>query len=371
MKRFIIVIPLTFVLSLTGCWGIKEIQHQTYITAVGLDFQKGKYYAYFQSLSFSNIASQEGGATSPEEPPVLVGIGKGDTLEEAIDYIQKSSPSPLDFGHISTLYFTPSMLNHHLPEFLDYAGRTDVLRYNTGIFIIKKDMKEAMTLNGFFGRSPAFSFTFNPGEVLENDSFIPDITYQNLIQRYEQPVGSILLPSLKVEEKQWQEGEKPKSIIKVSGGYLLAQKKIKGWLSTKELEGINWFNKDTTRLYLVYEKKKIGVKVKKPRLKINVVKHKPIPKYQIIVKVPIAIQENVRNVSQEKLESIVKKQVKQQINETYQKGLNLHTDVLNLSEKPYRFNRHEWSIQELNELTPDSIDSIKVNIVLENTSAYK
>ncbi|MEH7000894.1 Ger(x)C family spore germination protein [Priestia megaterium] len=370
MKPTNTIISLIFLLSLTGCWGMKEIQHQIYVTAIGLDFKKNKYYVHFQAMSFSNVAMQEGGSSS-EEPPILIGTGKGDTLEEAFDNIQKSSPSPLYFGHISTLFFTPSMLKHHLNEFLDYAGRTEVIRYNTGIFSITKDMKEAMSLNGFFGRSPAFSFTFNPGEVLENDSFVPTITYQNLIQRYEQPVGSILIPSLKVDEKQWKEGEKPKPIVEVSGGYLLAHKKIKGWLSKKELEGINWFNKKTIHLYLVDKSRKVGVKVKNPRLNINVLKHRPIPEYEITVKVPVTIQENTKNISQEKLKNVVKTLVKKQINKTFQKGVELDADALNLSEKTYRFNRYEWNLQELNELTPSSIKAIEINVILEKTSAYK
>ncbi|MFF2596423.1 Ger(x)C family spore germination protein [Priestia megaterium] len=371
MKKFLLITSCVFLLCLSGCWGMKEVQHQIYITALGLDFKKGQYYVYFQALSFSNVARQEGGSSSSEEPPVLVGTGKGDTLEEAFDYIQRSSPSPLYFGHISTLYFTPSMLKHHLNEFLDYAGRTEVIRYNTGVFSIKKDIKEAMSLNGFFGKSPAFSFTFNPGEVLENDSFIPTITYQNLIQRYRQPVGSMLIPSIKVEESQWQEGEKPKSIVKISGGYLLAHKKITGWLNINELEGINWLDKDTTRLYLVYNEKKIGVKVKRPRVKIKVMGAEFTPHYRISVKVPVTIQENLKEISQTEIKHIVAAQVQKQIKRTFQKGLDLHTDVLNLSEKAYRFDRYHWTIQELNELTSDSIDSIKVKVTLVNTSAYK
>ncbi|MFE7083986.1 Ger(x)C family spore germination protein [Priestia megaterium] len=371
MNRLILLISCACLICLSGCWGMKEVQHQIYITALGLDFKKGKYYVYFQALSFSNLASQEGGPSSSEEPPVLIGTGKGDTLEEAFDYIQRSSPSPLYFGHISTLYFTPSMLKHHLPDFLDYAGRTEVVRYNTGIFSIKKDMKEAMTLNGFFGRSPAFSFTFSPGEVLENDSFIPVITYQKLIQRYTQPVGSMLIPTVKVEENQWQEGEKPKPIVKISGGYLLAHKKIKGWLSIKELEGINWFNKDATRLYLVYDEKQVGVKIKNPRVKTKIIRSEQTPEYRIKIKVPVTIQENLKEISQRELKHLVASQVKQQIKQTFQKGLELHTDVLNLSEKAYRFDRYHWTIGELNELTSDSIDSIQVKVILVNTSAYK
>ncbi|WP_341285146.1 hypothetical protein [Priestia megaterium] len=134
---------------------MKEVQHQIYITALGLDFKKGQYYIYFQALSFSNVARQEGGSSS-EEPPVLVGTGKGDTLEEAFDYIQRSSPSPLYFGHISTLYFTPSMLKHHLNEFLDYAGRTEVIRYNTGVFSNKKRHKRSHVFKWFFRKISCF-----------------------------------------------------------------------------------------------------------------------------------------------------------------------------------------------------------------------
>lgn len=369
MKLIKVIVSFVMIVCLTGCWGMKEIQQQIYITAIGLDFKQGDYYVYFQALSFSNIAHQESG--SGEEMPVLIGTGVGDSLEEAFDYIQKNSPSPLYFGHISTIFFSPSMLKEHLSEFLDYAGRTEIIRYNTGIFSIQENMREAMALNGFFGKSPAFSFTFNPGDVLENDSFIPTITYQNLVQRYEQPVGSILIPTLKIDGNQWEAGKKNKQVIKASGGYLLTQKKVTGWLNLKGLEGINWFNDNSQNLYIVHKERNIGVKVIRPHLKIKVIQDTPTPRYKIHIKVPVAVQENLKDVSQKELKDVVRKEVKKQINTTFQKGLQLNTDALNLSEKAYRFHSHHWSERELNNITPSSIESIKVNVILENTSAYK
>ncbi|PFO13692.1 hypothetical protein COJ70_22470 [Priestia megaterium] len=113
------------------------------------------------------------------------------------------------------------------------------------------------------------------------------------------------------------------------------------------------------------------MKVKRPRVKIKVMGAELTPHYRISVKVPVTIQENLKEISQTEIKHIVAAQVQKQIKRTFQKGLDLHTDVLNLSEKAYRFDRYHWTIQELNELTSDSIDSIKVKVTLVNTSAYK
>ncbi|WP_232732251.1 Ger(x)C family spore germination protein [Bacillus sp. mrc49] len=364
------IIVCLLLVPLSGCWGIKEIQNQVYITALGIDFQKGKYIIYFQSLSFSSIAKQEGNALLPEAPPVLLGKGTGETIDEAFDDIQKSSFIPMYFGQISSLYFTPSFLENHLDEFLDYAGRTELIRYNTWVYSVKQNLQQSMIVNGFFNKSPIYTLVFNPEEVFRNNSFIPFITYQNLIQRYREPVSSILIPTLQIDSTTWKEGNGTKKIVKIDGGYFLSDKKLTGWVKGNDLKGLAWLTHGVKKLYLSSGTKKVAVQIVRPRSQIDVIKGE-FPKYRITLDVPVTIEENYRNVPVEEIKRILAKQVKGEVNNTFKKGLEMNTDPYHLAEKAYRFSMGNWDMNELNQLSPDSLEKIKVNIIIEHTRNYK
>ena len=78
-KLFSSIIMICFFIMMTGCWGAKEIQNQTYITGLGLDFSEGQFIVYTQALNFSNIAKLEGGTSLQQPSPIFIGEGKNDS----------------------------------------------------------------------------------------------------------------------------------------------------------------------------------------------------------------------------------------------------------------------------------------------------
>ncbi|MBR8645621.1 hypothetical protein KEH51_21175 [[Brevibacterium] frigoritolerans] len=61
----------------TGCWGMKEIQAQTYGSALGIDYKEGEFILYFQALNFADIAKQEGATALQEKLVLSLGKVKG------------------------------------------------------------------------------------------------------------------------------------------------------------------------------------------------------------------------------------------------------------------------------------------------------
>lgn len=75
MRKLIAVMVIGFQLLLTtGCWGMKEIQAQTYGSALGIDYKEGEFILYFQALNFADIAKQEGPAHYKKN--LLLSLGK-------------------------------------------------------------------------------------------------------------------------------------------------------------------------------------------------------------------------------------------------------------------------------------------------------
>lgn len=73
MKRLGWTIACILILiSQTGCWDIKTIQDTNYFTAIGFDYQNGRYVVYAQMLDFSSVAKQEAGKAG-QPPQIWVG----------------------------------------------------------------------------------------------------------------------------------------------------------------------------------------------------------------------------------------------------------------------------------------------------------
>ncbi|MGC7931735.1 spore gernimation protein, partial [Lysinibacillus sp. VIII_CA] len=122
-------------------------------------------------------------------------------------------------------------MDGHLDEFFDFFSRDYFLRYNTLAFGYEEDdIKEIMNVHGLFYKPPILTFPYDPNEQLFFNSFISTSTIQDMIKRYYEPVGSIMVPTIKISEDYWMENNKSKNILKISGAYFLSRQKFNGWI---------------------------------------------------------------------------------------------------------------------------------------------
>lgn len=151
MKGIQILLIMILVSLLSGCWGIKEIQHQTYITAIGIDYEDDLYQLYFQSLSYSSVAKVEGGGADTTESRIIVGSASGSTIEQALGRIEQVAQLPVSYSHINTIYVSPTILEEQQMKIVkDFLGRWPFLRYDTWLFAVDDPIDEIMLKNDFF-----------------------------------------------------------------------------------------------------------------------------------------------------------------------------------------------------------------------------
>jgi spore germination protein KC len=115
------IIMICFLIMLTGCWGAKEIQSQTYITGLGLDFSEGHFIVYTQALNFSNIAKLEGGSALQQPSPIFIGEAKGKTIHAAISKLEQNAALPLYYGHVSTLLLRKSIIKEKMKSVIEFG----------------------------------------------------------------------------------------------------------------------------------------------------------------------------------------------------------------------------------------------------------
>lgn len=361
---------LILIFPLSGCWGIKEIQGQLFVTELGIDYKQGEYVVYFQILSFKSVAKTEAGGESPSDSQVNLGIAKGETIHEAFSNVQKSSQIPLYFGHIKTVYLTESIIKRHMKEALSFLGRNIYMRHATWLYAVQGELKDILLAQSLFDSSPIYTFTYRPEEMLASNSFIPVNSLRTFVSRYYEPVGSTMIPTVTIDKSSWRDKKEKKKLLTISGAYFFSNQEFKGWLKEENLKGMNWFNTKLKRMNMNVRKKKISVQIIHSSTKIQVLKGSS-PKFIIVVKTHAILEENNNHLPLSVVKQALQRQIKSDINESFQKGLTINADILNLSEKSYRFHYKNWSELELKYLTKESIADIQVKIHIENSADYK
>jgi len=357
-------------LALAGCKGTKDIQNQTYITALGLDYSKGEFILYTQALNFSNIAKQEGSSGLQESAPILIGQSKGKSIQAAMSKLEQNASLPLYYGHVNTILLSKNVLEKKLPLVIDFIGQNPSLRYNCWLYGTNSDIKEVFLGEGFFNYPSFYTLMHRPEPLIRNNFIMPVEKYNVFISKYHQAVGSYIIPSIDIKKGEFLNDKKPINIVTLTGGYAISQQKYKGWVNKQNLDGLKWFSKDATDIPLSLFKERVSVILKKPKGSIKVIRGKN-PSYQLNVKANAVVVYNEENMSVKKIEKELSQQVKNQIEKTLNKSDELKADLLNISEKPYRYQNKTWDKKTINDFKKDLIKDIKVNVEVDETINYK
>jgi spore germination protein KC len=368
-KILLLLVIVSQVLVLTGCWGAKTIIEQTLVTGLGIDFKDNKYVVTIQALNFSNIAKQEGG-TLQEAPPQLIGQASGESIQAALDEIDKKTPMPLYYGHVGCIILSKSIIEKEMKSVNTFVNGAPLLRYTNWIYGTEKDVKEILTSQSFFNLPFLDTVVFNPDDKTRGSLILLSLKYHQLISRYYQPVGTILIPSLDIEDKYFEEKEKSK-VAYINGAYAISQQKYIDQLNLNDLNALNWFKQENYETGLLLEKEKVNLDVRSSKASIKVIRGGKKPKYKIIVKTNLEVAQNESGASEKFIKSSFSKKVKEDILKTVKKSEELQADLLNLSERPYRYFPKEWDTKSLNKITMDSIEDIEVKVHILGSKAYK
>ncbi|MCM3115399.1 Ger(x)C family spore germination protein [Neobacillus sp. MER 74] len=356
---FIILTCLMFLL--TGCFGAKQIEGETYVTALGMDYKEGEFKLYIQGLNFGNIAKGEG--SSLEEQPILIGEAKGESLAAALGVLEQLSALPLNYGHVTTIILSDSILKEKMEAVMDLISRSPLMRYNIVLYGTGENLKSLMETQSFFNYPQLFTVIHRPEETIHYNFSLPIIKYHQFTTRYSRSVGTTLIPSLKIDNTHFTEGKK-KSIALINGEYVFSKQHFKGWLSKKEFSGLRWFTGQNQDIFIRPGNENLSVRVRNLKTKILVSKEKD-PTYKIVVKGKGIMTQNSKNKTLKEVEKEINKIIKNEILSTVKKGDQLNTDVLNISEKSYKYYLNHWSIATIRKFNVHSVKQIQVKIKLE------
>lgn len=359
---------IVMIVFLTGCWDTRNLELQYYVNALGVDYKEGQYEVYVQILNFQAMPSG-GEARKGDGSPLYVGFAKGTTIVEALHELYSFTDRRIYWGHISSLIITENALRQENGIIKAYDGlsRYEENRHTLWGFVTTSSLSELLTIPILLEISPIFSFLGEPSESYEQSSFVEPLRLHRIISMVDEPGQTTIFPILEKVDVGWLEmNKKPHANLKITGAGVLEGTDFKGLLVKEDMKGIRWLQESTVRTPIVLEKAGEPIatmivrdpKVKKiPKVEGNEVT------FSIEIEVSVSPIEYFENLSTDEIKKEASRIIEQEIRSTYEKGLELDADVLQLSHSLYKENTKVWKKATDNgilPLTSKSLRDIKV-----------
>ncbi|MEW9701439.1 Ger(x)C family spore germination protein [Paenibacillus sp. SI8] len=378
MRKASLIIVTACLFLLSGCWNSKDIQTMAYVTAVGLDYENGKYISYVQILNFVNVAKSESSQIG-KNVPAWIGKGEGITVTESFNAIYSTSQLRVFWGHVKAVVCSERFLKNgqRVKEAYDMMNRYREIRYNVLLFGTKEPLRDLFVQKSILNFSPLDSLLDNPSQIYSQRSYIMPLYGFKLIAQSNEAGQSAMLPSISFDKESWTEDKQAKSMFRIDGAYYFHNDKFLGWMSEKELEGFRWLQEKLQRspIHIPDTRAPVAAIVMlKPKSRILPIIRDGQVYYNITLHINSYLDELVSDITKEDMEKQAAQVIEDQIRSTFEIGLGKHIDVLQLCERLYRKYPQKW--HELHGrddfiLNAESLDRVDVKVNLRHTGKYK
>jgi len=369
------VIGIMLALLLSGCWDLKDPQDLNYFTAIGFDYRDNQYYAYAQMIDFSAVAKTEGGKT--ETPvPVWLGKGVGVTAASALDNLYETSQFLVFYGHINAIVYSENMMKQGLDTILDLQNRYYEIRYTPWVFGTNMPMEVILTQSSFFNLSPAASILHMPKANYNQRSIIKPMMAREFISDYREPGKTAFMPLLAINSEQWRKDQEKTTMLDLKGIFLFHGGQYQGILSQEQIMGQRWTEQETRRSELLIQSdgKPVAIlSLENPRVQTKPVITKDGVEFVMTIKLTGDVIELIHPLPELTMEQLASEHIKAEVRDTFEHGLKIHADILQLEHTLYRKETPYWKQHHEDKplsLTPDSL-KIEVTVDLDTAGKLK
>lgn len=369
------VLGVMLVPLLQGCANSRDIQNLAYVTALGIDYEDGRYKTYVQVLNFSNIARSENTQLGTEVP-IWIGKGEGKSLALALADTNTTSQFPLFWGHMKAVVLSENILRRGGKETYSTLNRYYEVRYNVLVYGTREKLQDILTQRSLFNLSPLDTIMFTSVQNRSQSPYIIASYGNRLIANMNEPGNSLYMPSISINRRVWLEDEKKKGMFELDGAYFFNRGKLVDRMSVEELLGIRWATKKIVKTTLqvpLGENKTAAIDFRHPMLKVKPRVQNGEATFELSVKVNGTIRETF-DVPIRELEEKAEQTIEKEIRRTYRIGLSKKCDPFQLGESLYRRNPrlfHQLTQGGTFFLNERSLGRLHVKVDITSTGKYK
>lgn len=374
MKKLLII--LTFILFLTGCWNYRELNDYAIATGMAIDYEDGEYEV---SLLFANGSNKE-----DEDTQVTVTSEKGKTIYEAIKNISLSMPKEIYISHLSVIVFSEDMAINGLTPALDFLLR-DPQSHQNFYLIVAKDTKakDTLTILTPLADYPSQNITANIKITEKLQGRITNASFNKfvskILQKGSNPISNSIIIVGNEEDgtkKEEQENSVASAYTKLDTLGLFKSDKLVGWTTMEESIGINMLLGDVEVLYLdlpcnndnlviTSTSYKVKNNVEKDKITVNISANGMIN--EVGCSVNLEDPKNIREYEQK-----AEEKMKEYTNMAINKAKNLKTDIFGYGNMIYKkYPNYFNSINDWDEVFPNLKIDINVKFTLEHKGSLE
>lgn len=368
LAGIVILVPL-----LGGCWNAREMEHMFYSHALGVDFVDGQFVVYAQILNFASLGKQGSKAGSSQtESGSWVGMGAGTTFQSAVHKLYNGTHRRIYWGHTSALVLSQRVLEKNYREIIDQVTRYNEFRYSIWIFGTQGDVKKVLQYSPISEISPVYSQLGDPTDVYDQSSMIRPLRLFQFIIGIREHGRTAKLPLIALNGSKWSDNNHEYSALAMQGIGLFEGGKWQGALNKDNILGLRWLEKETVRTPLVISKGGVHaasliLKNPKPDIKVYIVDGEP--RFDIRIRTKGSVVEMVQPIEETEIRRSAEAKIRDEIVETYKKGLELKSDLYQLMGVLYRNHPNIWRRKVIETpflLTEASLRSVIVDVKIVN-----
>ncbi|WP_168928853.1 Ger(x)C family spore germination protein [Paenibacillus dokdonensis] len=362
---------------LSGCWDQKAVQDMNIITAVGVDYIKGKYVIYGKLSDLSSVvASDSGGGT--KKATSWVGRGEGPTVSLAFNDMYPSSQHQTLWTHVKSIVLTESALQN-LTDIFEEMLRSRDIRYTPWVFATKTPIEEIFNAETTFNQSPLKLLMFEPREVYKQYSAVEPVRLQKLMNAVREPATAIMLPDISITTKHWKTNGKDNSMMELNGVFVIQQGVNKGWVSQEELSGARVVNfSHIIRFPLILDSSK-GTPSSLSMHHANSAYQLNQKKGKLAFDVTVTVHANItefawkKGMDEKQMKMAAEQKLTRDILENFTKTQKKGIDLYGFEEWLYRYHYKLWKQKSSGgPLLPDlEMGNVKVTVKIDHSNTYK
>jgi spore germination protein KC len=244
-KSVCLLLILTLVLLLTGCWNRRELNELAIAIGLGIDKQGDRFRVSVQVVDPGAVSSKKGAS---QGAPATLFTEEADTIFEAIRKITTISPRKMYFSHLRICVISESVATEGMAKSLDLLSRDHQFRSDFYLVVTKgnsaEDTLKMMTpldpipANNLFSSLESSEKNWSPSTTVTLDELIAALTSEG-----RQPV----LTGLRIVGNK-EMGESSSNVkmidppvrLQYSGLAVFRKDKLIGWLNETESRGYSF-----------------------------------------------------------------------------------------------------------------------------------
>ncbi|MGM7719251.1 Ger(x)C family spore germination protein [Metabacillus sp. Hm71] len=267
MKRVVIVI--SSLLLLAGCWDRRELKEIGIVSAVGIDkdIDTGEFLFTSQVLNPSALKPEAGGTGSP----VKLITTKGDTVYKAIRNTHQEFDRKNFYAHNRVIIISEQLAREGILPILDGITRGREARGYIWLCVTKDSQARDILDVKQQGIEKVQANYLE--SILENQKLNFDVAVIKLNDYYKKSLKGGIDPVIGVLKMIVGSGDASQQ-VKLSGGAVIKNDKLVGFLNETEARGYNWIIGEVnsgvlTLPSLLEEEKLVSIEIREARSNIK------------------------------------------------------------------------------------------------------